>query len=446
MSFELINKIVAEFDPMASLPINDRRYVECSIERGSEGILNDMAGAIRHSQLFRINRPSQRSVCLLFSGHRGCGKTTELFRLQRLLTMETSAPFVVYCEADDYLDTNDVEYQDVLLAIVQQLCQAAKIEDVQLQPTKIARLFQELAETIQSLHPKEMGIDVSIFSFLKGNLKAEFKSSEQARSLVRGYLRDRAQTFLESTNEIVRIAEGNFRDRGYSGLVVIVDNLDRIFLKPIADTRYNTHEALFVHAGDYLSGLVCDVIYTIPPTLCSLNGPQLTQIYGTDPVMLPMIPVIRRFEVSDAQQPKVDAAGIAKLIETVEKRLNEAGVTATQVFDSPETLNRLCFASGGHMRRLIALMRSVCYSARDLPFTREAVERAIRQMRNSFISSVQKPEEWKLLREVHENKSITNPEACARLLDNYVILEYRDEDGPWHDVSPVIREARQFNE
>jgi len=429
MSEKLITKIVGEFDPVKPLPLNDRRYVECSAERGSVGLLDSMARAVRRSA---------ESTCQLFCGHRGCGKTTELYRLQRDLTFGKQRQFVIYCEADKYLDLNDVEYTDVLLAIVQQLWQDAYAQGVQLKPGKLEALFTGIADIFKGLRLKEAEIEVSVYEFLKGKLTAEFKNSSDIRHLVRSYLRDRTPTFLEAANELIRFATGNFRDKGYDGLVIIVDNLDRVYLKPVSDANRNSHEALFLDAGDHLRGLACDVIYTIPPTLYSLYGGRLEAIYGSQPKMLPMIPVTKYGGGEDKH-------GIAKLTETVDKRLKEAGTVQREAFDSAATIKRLCVASGGHMRRLMTLMRAVCNNIDQLPISCDVVEHAIRDTRDGFIASIRNPSEWEMLRQIAESKEVTEPETCARLLDNFAILEYRDDkSGPWHDVNPVIREARQF--
>src|SRR5215831_13526165 len=77
---------------------NDPRYVNCAAARGSE----DEAHLIDEARL--IARRIQRSEPpyyskQLFTGHRGCGKTTELFRLKRILEDEYYF-FVVYFDVE----------------------------------------------------------------------------------------------------------------------------------------------------------------------------------------------------------------------------------------------------------------------------------------------------------------------------------------------------------
>jgi hypothetical protein len=56
---------------------------------------------------------------MLLTGHRGCGKSTELLRLKEKL--EKDGYCVLYFEADEDLDVNDVIYSDLLLAIARRI-------------------------------------------------------------------------------------------------------------------------------------------------------------------------------------------------------------------------------------------------------------------------------------------------------------------------------------
>jgi predicted AAA+ superfamily ATPase len=98
-------------EPSMALEQDDERYVDFQDVRGE----NDEVGIMFR----RINRTSNGFLCQLLTGHRGCGKTTELFRLKRKL--EEYNFFVVYFDAEETLDISDLDYPDVLLAIAEQL-------------------------------------------------------------------------------------------------------------------------------------------------------------------------------------------------------------------------------------------------------------------------------------------------------------------------------------
>lgn len=426
MKEDLIKHIFNVFDPQEVLPPDDPRYVECSIERGSVGLLSTLAHTIRRAD---------GCTYQLLSGHRGCGKTTELRRLQHELLKKKPLHFVVYCEADKYTAMNDVEYTDVILAVMQQIWLDAKSMGISLESGRLKSFIEDLKGILTApIEPKDVEIDAGITK-----LTFDIKKNPNNRELVRQYLRPRATTFLEAVNEIIEEAKQAFQDMGYGGLVVIVDNLDRIFRNPIPNTNFTSHDALFINAGDYLRSLSCNVIYTLPPALLySPNGAKLAAIYGTRPQMLPMIPVSTR-------NGEENERGTAKLVEAIDRRLAYIDKSLSdKAFDSRETIKRLCAASGGYVRSLIALARAATNYVDDLPITTKAVEQNIRDARDGFVRAIRNQEQWQLLREVSNTKRISDSEDCLQLLDTFTVFEYRDAEGPWYDVNPIVREASEF--
>ncbi len=101
-----IRDIYLQFDPLEPLPARDPRYVDCLRERGLRALYE------------RISLPlSDSPRPILFSGHIGDGKTTILNQFIGRLGQEEN-DFVAYGEASERLDLGDVEYDDVLLAIL----------------------------------------------------------------------------------------------------------------------------------------------------------------------------------------------------------------------------------------------------------------------------------------------------------------------------------------
>ncbi|NQT52988.1 ATP-binding protein, partial [bacterium] len=62
--------------------------------------------------------PDGEFVHAAFTGHRGCGKSTELLRLKEKWN---EAFFVVYFPVTDLLDPNDIAFSDLFLTISMQL-------------------------------------------------------------------------------------------------------------------------------------------------------------------------------------------------------------------------------------------------------------------------------------------------------------------------------------
>lgn len=185
--------------------------------------------------------------------------------------------------------------------------------------------------------------------------------------------------------------------------MVIIDNLDRIDnrQKPFGRSQ---QEYLFVDQNEWLRGLRCHVVYTMPLALkFSPDYETLRQWWG-EPRMLPMVPVRYR-DGSDCTE------GIRLLRQMVLARAfpglspEQQESQLPQIFDSSESLDRLCRITGGHVRDLLRLLSEWIGKGRQLPLTGEVLERLIRAGRNDMTMGISS-QEWDLLRQVRQSHRV----------------------------------------
>lgn len=88
----------------------DRYYVDLSSVRNTETIQ-------KIATKLDFLEPEEHCT-ILFTGHRGCGKSTELRKIQQKVESEY---YIVYLEADVELDINDTEYTDLYLLIIKKV-------------------------------------------------------------------------------------------------------------------------------------------------------------------------------------------------------------------------------------------------------------------------------------------------------------------------------------
>jgi hypothetical protein len=226
---------------------------------------------------------------------------------------------------------------------------------------------------------------------------------------------------------------------------MIVDNLDRIPID-FKDNGRSNHEEIFLDRSEQLKGLNCHMVYTVPIALVySRWANEVQTIYGQTQV-LPMVMVQ---QLDRLPFP----AGEIKLQEAIQRRVQLHTPTrdlVTQVFDAPETLERLCLACGGHIRELMQMMQDAINRIDQLPITARAVQRAITELRAVYERTVEEPE-WFRLAQVAQSSQIANDNEHRSLLQRRCILEYRclDAEGEirtWYDVHPLIYKLQRFKE
>jgi hypothetical protein len=397
-------------------------------------------GKIIEALLRTISKISPNTpTCQLFTGHLGCGKSTELLRLKAEL--EGQQFHVVYFESTSVLEMADVDVTDILLAIAGQVSESLEAMKIKLHPSYFSKLFTEVVDFLQT--PIDLGVEAEL-SVGIAKITAKTKESPQVRRRLRDYLEPRTENILLSINqELLERANKELKIKGKRGLVVIVDNLDRVAFRPLASGR-SLPEYLFIERGEQLRKLNCHIVYTIPLSLTFSNDSAELQHRlggGVAPKVLPMIPVLLRTgeiytEGLELMRQMVLARAFPDILPS--NRLN----LITEIFDSKETLDRLCLISGGHVRDLLGLLFD-CLREQDPPFDRECLELVIQRQRD-FRSNAIDPHEWELIFQVMQEQRVRGDIEYHTLLRSLFVFEYRDHQGAWFGVNPVLAETQKF--
>ncbi|MFO7633058.1 MAG: AAA family ATPase [Caldilinea sp.] len=424
-------------NPLLPLPSGDPRYVDCTEVRGNEDVV---------TQLFQCITWSDTITSQLFTGHRGCGKSTELLRLRQRLTDAGYA--VIYFDADEIIDIEDTEYTDVLVAIARQVFEGLETLGVNLSDDLLESVFAWFAEVVyeqedvraaQAALEAEFSVKTPtlpvLFASLMGKITGQLRTGVESKRSVRRRLDPQIAQLLDKINLLLRSGEAQLRKRGQSGLVVIVDGLDRVMYRTLDDGRRNSHDALFIEHGDQLRACRVHLVYTVPISMFySPRASVLANVFP-DYRILPMIKVHTRDNT-----PAPD--GLAKLREILARRID-----LSLIFEE-EGLEALCTASGGHPRILMTLVRNACtYAANRFPqpIDANAAERAISRLVSEFSRSI--PEDhFPLLAQVYRRKQVNNDDPHRLMLQNLSVLEYMNGAPPWQDVQPVVQRLDKFQE
>jgi hypothetical protein len=418
--------------PLMIENLDDRSYyIDFASVRG---------GKIIEALLRTITRISPNiPTCQLFTGHLGCGKSTELLRLKAEL--EAQNFHVVYFESTCVLEMVDIDITDILLAIAGLVSKSMEAIKLRVQPTYFTKLFSEVVDFLQT--PIELGVEAEL-SVGIGKITAKTKESPHLRRRLRDYLEPRTENILQSINtELLDRANLELKARGKKGLVVIVDNLDRVAIRPLPSGR-SLPEYLFIDRGDQLRKLNCHIVYTIPLALTFSNDSAQLQHRlggGLAPKILPMIPVRQRsgeinIEGLELMRQMVLARAFPN--SSPPERLN----LITQLFDNSDSLDRLCLISGGHVRDLLGLLFD-CLREQDPPFDRNCVELVIRRQRDYRANAIDMNES-ELIFQVIQEQRVKGDIEYDLLLRSLFVFEYRDHQGVWFAINPVLAETEKF--
>jgi hypothetical protein len=429
MAFERAKSLRDVFrvtDPGKPLESGDPRYVPCEKVRGNEDIVEFLLNTISWQE--------EGTYChQLFTGHRGCGKSTELLRLKARL--ENAGYAVFYYEAGDDLDLYDVKYTDIILSIVRKITSEIKLDENLLSEVQEwfaetlydKKTWQDVQRTLEAevTLGAKLPKSLPIIARLLARVMGQIKSGEQVKHTIRLKLDPQVSQLIERANLLLREAQKKLKRR----FVIIVDQLDRIVLKDKEIAGRTNHDVIYIDHGDQLCSLEAHLIYTIPISMFySPHAPALKAIFP-DYAVLPMI----KSRTSNNQANK---DGLEALREILGKR-----IVLEDIF-TEDAIDYICKMSGGHSRDLLTLVR---YATRyplkrwPQPIDIRVATRAVGKLIAEYSRAI--PEEhYPLLAQVHINKSIRNDGLHGKMLYNQSVLEYYNGAPPWHDVHPIVLE------
>jgi hypothetical protein len=176
--------------PLVMGNVEDRKYyIDFSSVRGGN-IIKELGRTIA-----RLS--PDKPTCQLFTGHIGCGKSTELQRLKA--DLEEQGFHVVYFESSQVLEMADVNVTDIMLAIARSVSESLEAVQIKLKPGYFANLFTDIAELLQT--PIEFSEAKFSLPGGIGEITAKTKDSPKLRSQLRQYLEPRTNGILEAINK-----------------------------------------------------------------------------------------------------------------------------------------------------------------------------------------------------------------------------------------------------
>ncbi|MBF2067262.1 MAG: AAA family ATPase [Calothrix sp. C42_A2020_038] len=465
-----LQKFANACNPSKTIVVSDphdrQYYIDFAKVRGGK-IIEELKNDITY---FSPDEPT----CGLFTGHIGCGKTTELLRLKAEL--EDAGFHVVYFESTQDLEIDDVDISDIMLAIARRVCESLEgLKKLELpEPRGLKKILKGAAQLLMpevsvdaelsllgigdisintegEVSAKVPGVGeikaqkqgVTVIAPGIGKITAKAKDSPDVRSKLREYLEPQTKSILEFINqELLEPAKQQLKQLGKCGLVVIVDNLDRVETGRKSWGRPQA-EYLFIDRGEQLRQLQCHVVYTMPLSLrFSDDFGRLLDRFPVHPKVLPMVPVRQR----DGSICNQGMYLMQKMVITRAFPSQQPEPTPeliALIFDTQQTIEQLCLFSGGHVRELLRILCEWIKKDRKLPLSGTTLKTLIASRCNEMNLGIT-DDEWELLRQVSKRKQVKGDQDYRKLIHSRLVYEYCDQQGFWFDINPILAQAPEL--
>ncbi|MDM8539557.1 hypothetical protein QUF90_00580 [Desulfococcaceae bacterium HSG9] len=377
---------------------------------------------------------------ILFGGHPGNGKSTELNKL--VFDERIKQQFaVIKFDAKELLDVNDIDITELLLVLSLKILGFADVCNIK-PDNYFKKKFDDLegffrkklkVEEVRSrLRQSSLGAEAKISLGAKiplvkmgSNFFAKIRGQHEFRKLVRKTYRPRLTELVDFVDDLlIDIKEKN---SSQEDILLIADGLDRA---PIEQAR-----KLYAEDGHHLSKIRnASLLLTVPISL--IHSTSAVVIQGE----LGQITTLKnvRIKTRTRQVDEKTEKNINILEEAVRKRIEDQSLITS------EALTMAVQYSGGVFRTLIdliyqAAIKSAVFDGKQISLKdmQDAVNEARINQKRPLTRS-----HWEMLLEIDDHKKFLTDgdEKRLELLRGLYALEYINGE-EWFEVSPLLQDA-----
>ncbi|ABL65910.1 P-loop NTPase fold protein [Chlorobium phaeobacteroides] len=381
---------------------------------------------------------------ILFSGYRGCGKSTELNKLQHDIRDDF---IVLNFSIREELDLVNINYVELFVITMEKLFEVVGSYNIDINP-QLYKSVSEWSRTVEIEKIRlltgealleagaEVEVSVPLFARFFGKMRAAANASFSTKKTIIESIEPRLSDLIGHCNDLIREVKNKLSKSGKKGLVIIIEDLDKLSVEKA--------EELFFNHSHLLGTLQTHVIFTFPVSLCYHSKSTVITGNFDEDFELPMV------KVHDKQGDPYPE-GRDALYRIITRRIG------TECFEPSDLVYRFIDVSGGCLRDLFGMIRDAADNAlnhqrtriNEADYTRSFFrlrrhyENTIAEKRvnNELVTSVGEYYETLRAVAVSETKKVDNTGAVLDLRHNLCILGYNDEG--WCDVHPVVRTILQ---
>lgn len=387
----------------------------------------------------RLVRMPEGRQKILLAGHKGCGKSTELLRLQR----DIERDFVVLSfSVQSELDPMNIHYIELFIVTMEKLFDLFVREPrIYVEPRYIENVRNWMAtEEIEHITHKYLsmdvaaglktGVDIPFFAKVFAQFKSAAKASTSLKEALKTKVEPKLSELILNCNLLIGQVKAQLATLGKKGLMIVIEDLDKVEMQKAEDIFYG-------HAPQLVQ-LDCHIVFTYPIAL--LYHPRFKTIENNfeKALVLPMVMV--RDKAGDPFEP-----GIAVMEEVVGHRMDVG------LFADPSVLRDMIEISGGCFWDLFRLVKDAADSAMDdgQPRIGPAHFRAAyyalkadyeRTLAENREKGIKVDEYYDALvncaKDPHKKPRFTDP--MLDLMNNLSVLNYNGQN--WHDVHPIVKD------
>jgi hypothetical protein len=403
-------------------PLKDKNFDNFFVETDAARGVNS---ALQLADFFDVNQNEPQKV--LFMGHRGSGKSTELFRFGRYVEQQFK---VINFSIRDEMDIVDLEYVDLIFVILRKLFEQAQKDGIAVNEHLLDNLdhYWHDEQLIEDLKIDKANIETGgevkggIWNIFSLHIKGILSTGSESKRVVRQYVEPRISKLITSTNDLFSDLRKKYEQKFSKTLILIIEDLDKLDIA--------VAEELFLKRKNILTGFDIHVIYTFPIFLhYSGNFNEIGNSFDH-------YELLSMIKVND-RDTKPYANGREIIRKIIEQRADLA------LFDK-DALDFIIAKSGGSLRHVFEMLQNAVLDVRGRNRNAAVLdllsaERAYRKLRNSFERTIARNhlDTLKELYKSKDKKPMTDG-SLNEMLNCMAVIEYNGDR--WCGLHPAVED------
>lgn len=356
-------------------------------------------------------------IKVLVAGQRGMGKTTELRRLEDLLTGSPDHyPIFLQFGAEEKIDDVSLIY-----TMAQALISASGLKPKK--GSAIDKWFakEEVVSSYSESKSGEAGLNASLYVVRAGgSIKSSRDLKRSSTETVVKQKRDLVQAF----NEVVSEANAVMKRQA----VFIVDDIDKI-------QDADSVETTFISSAQLLGDLDAPCVFTVPYTYATSSLIRIASLPYQNIHRVPAIGIVDERGALVTEQ-------LDFLVELLKKRIK------IEIF-SDQQLSRIGEYSGGVIVDALRLARGV--AKHKILYPDETIEGLIeiemQKLVDEYRYQLDAPILWQKIKKfctTNDTQMFLIDELTIDMLCKMIVIEYRHQK-IWYNIHPAVRKLYEQN-
>jgi hypothetical protein len=345
-------------------------------------------------------------VKIIFSGHRGSGKTTELKRLHNQLNKPNQYASI-FISIEEETEYSRFEAEDFYLLLITKLIERIEVEGLKVNQTSLEALSKRLfsSQVVKEEISEKYGIDLTTehevgFNILgwlksKANFRALFSSESKSSNEIRREIKQNTLAIIDSFNALLVDVRDEFQKKNIGkDILYFIDGSEKI--------KFDVYERIFVQDASIIERISANIIMSasIDAYYKIMYRPNFHNRY-----VVPMI----KLENPNAK---------IKLKQIIEKRID------CQIFIEDDALDFIVEKSGGCVRQLLIIVNKSLRKSKGNKITLEYSKNAVHEMGNELRETLN----MKHLRTLKVGDFEPAEPETSEMLYSLVLLKYNGHE------------------